>query len=73
MHYYQPIRSAVYLYHIVNVCIDHLQLKQAIDSGTVFAGYMEGSLLFRPTYRYDVGTDDYDTSEKMRIPAWTGK
>lgn len=20
----------------------------------------------------DVGTDDYDTSEKQRIPAWTG-
>jgi hypothetical protein len=37
-----------------------------------FDGYEEGPLTFRPTYRYDVGTDDYDTSEKMRIPAWTG-
>jgi hypothetical protein len=44
-----------------------------MDTGAAFAGYTEGPLLFRPTYRYDVGTDYYDTSEKMRIPAWTGK
>lgn len=43
-----------------------------MDAGIAFAGYEEGSLLFRPTYRYDLGTDTYDTSEKMRIPAWTG-
>ena len=43
-----------------------------MDIGAAFAGYQEGPLLFRPTYRYDVGTDDYDTSEKFRIPAWTG-
>ena len=43
-----------------------------MDSGAAFNGYEEGPLIFRPTYRYDVGTDTYDTSEKMRIPAWTG-
>lgn len=43
-----------------------------MDAGIVFAGYHEGPLLFRPTYRYDIGTDTYDTSEKMRVPAWTG-
>jgi len=49
------------------------QLRHAMDSHTAFAGYEEGPLLFRPTYRYDLGTDIYDTSEKMRIPAWTGE
>ena len=49
-----------------------LQLKQVMDAGIAFTGYQEGPLLFRPTYRYDLGTDNYDTSEKMRIPAWTG-
>lgn len=44
-----------------------------MDTGDAFSGYEEGPLLFRPTYRYDLGTDVYDTSEKMRIPAWTGK
>ena len=48
------------------------QLNFAMSSGTAFSGYVEGPIVFRPTYRYDVGTDNYDTSEKMRIPAWTG-
>ncbi|KAJ3575821.1 hypothetical protein NP233_g830 [Leucocoprinus birnbaumii] len=49
------------------------QLRYAMDTGLAFTGYEEGPLLFRPTYRYDVGTDNYDTSEKMRIPAWTDR
>ncbi|KAF9006532.1 DNase I-like protein [Cyathus striatus] len=49
------------------------QLKMAMDSRVAFGEYEEGPLLFRPTYRYDVGTDVYDTSEKMRIPAWTDR
>jgi hypothetical protein len=44
-----------------------------MDVKAVFEGYEEGPLSFPPTYRYDVGTDNYDTSEKLRIPAWTGK
>ncbi|RXW21953.1 hypothetical protein EST38_g3922 [Candolleomyces aberdarensis] len=47
------------------------QLQQAIDNRQAFFGYEEGPVLFRPTYRYDYGTNTYDTSEKMRIPAWT--
>ncbi|KAF5363510.1 hypothetical protein D9756_000348 [Leucocoprinus leucothites] len=49
------------------------QLRYVMDTGSAFTGYEEGPLLFRPTYRYDVGTDNYDTSEKMRIPAWTDR
>ncbi|PPQ77402.1 hypothetical protein CVT25_010984 [Psilocybe cyanescens] len=49
------------------------QLRNAIDNHAAFYGYEEGPLLFRPTYRYDLGTDNYDTSEKMRIPAWTDR
>jgi hypothetical protein len=48
------------------------QLKQAMASGVAFTEYDEAPILFDPTYRYNVGTDLYDTSEKMRIPAWTG-
>ena len=46
------------------------QLKQAQASGAAFADFREGALTFEPTYKYDVGTTDYDTSEKRRAPAW---
>lgn len=29
--------------------------------GRVFAGYQEGDITFLPTYKYDNGTDVYDT------------
>ncbi|KAF8504208.1 DNase I-like protein [Gautieria morchelliformis] len=49
------------------------QLKQAMDMQAAFVGFEEGPILFPPTYRYDVGTSNYDTSEKARIPAWTDR
>lgn len=32
--------------------------------------FNELPISFPPTYKYDVGTDNYDTSEKKRAPAW---
>ncbi|KUI71276.1 hypothetical protein VM1G_06934 [Cytospora mali] len=32
--------------------------------------FEEMPIMFAPTYKYDVGTDNYDTSEKKRSPAW---
>ncbi|WYZ38573.1 hypothetical protein EsH8_III_000487 [Colletotrichum jinshuiense] len=32
--------------------------------------FEEMPITFAPTYKYDVGTDNYDTSEKKRSPAW---
>ncbi|KAG8451489.1 hypothetical protein GDO86_003626 [Hymenochirus boettgeri] len=46
------------------------QLKQQIDDKAVFDGYTEGQISFQPTYKYDTGSDEWDTSEKCRIPAW---
>ena len=40
------------------------------SSSQVFRGFVEGSLTFAPTYKYDQFSDDYDTSEKCRTPAW---
>ena len=36
----------------------------------VFQDYNEGPLEFAPTYKYDLNSDYYDTSEKFRSPAW---
>ncbi|KAL1297772.1 hypothetical protein AAFC00_006309 [Neodothiora populina] len=32
--------------------------------------FKEMPITFAPTYKYNVGTDDYDSSEKKRAPAW---
>uniref|UniRef100_A0A3Q3LA69 phosphoinositide 5-phosphatase n=1 Tax=Mastacembelus armatus TaxID=205130 RepID=A0A3Q3LA69_9TELE len=46
------------------------QLKRQIDKEAVFDGFMEGQIHFQPTYKYDTGSDQWDTSEKCRVPAW---
>lgn len=46
------------------------QLKQQHKLHQVFSGYTEGTILFKPTYKYDAGTDNWDSSEKNRAPAW---
>ncbi|XP_004544690.1 inositol polyphosphate 5-phosphatase K [Maylandia zebra] len=49
------------------------QLNMAKDSETVLEGFQEGPLKFPPTYKFDVGTNTYDTSGKKRKPAWTDR
>ena len=47
------------------------QLLAAIAAGDAFRGFTDvGPLNFMPTYKFDKGTSDYDTSEKQRVPAW---
>ncbi|KAH0541936.1 hypothetical protein FGG08_003656 [Glutinoglossum americanum] len=56
------------------------QLNLQMVAGLTFPFYSEARITFMPTYKYDVGTDSYDTSsdsgvltlrrEKARIPAW---
>uniref|UniRef100_A0A8B9J759 phosphoinositide 5-phosphatase n=1 Tax=Astyanax mexicanus TaxID=7994 RepID=A0A8B9J759_ASTMX len=49
------------------------QLVEQKNAGLVFRGFIEGKLDFAPTYKYDLFSDDYDTSEKCRTPAWTDR
>ena len=39
-------------------------------SGFRLSSFAEAPITFAPTYKYDVGTDEYDSSEKRRSPAW---
>lgn len=49
------------------------QLNLGMVAGETFRYYNEGMIHFPPTYKFDNGTDHYDTSEKQRIPAWTDR
>lgn len=48
------------------------QLIHAMNTNAAFSSYKEEAITFSPTYRYDLHSNKYDTSEKQRIPAWTG-
>ncbi|PWY64722.1 SacI domain and endonuclease/exonuclease/phosphatase family protein [Aspergillus heteromorphus CBS 117.55] len=49
---------------------DNDQLNLQMVAGRAFHFYTEGPITFPPTYKYDIGGNEYDTSEKARIPAW---
>lgn len=53
--------------------IKYDQLSTEKKAGRVLFGFEEGQLNFAPTYKYDKGTNIYDTSEKQRIPSWTDR
>ena len=52
--------------------LEHDQLLKEIASNQYCAlrSFSEANISFAPTYKFDPGTNDYDTSEKERIPAW---
>lgn len=49
------------------------QLNLQMVAGLTFQYYSESRITFMPTYKFDIGNDTYDTSEKARIPAWTDR
>lgn len=64
-------------YFIENGAFDELtvvdQLNQEITRKGAFYGFKEGVIKFYPTYKFDKGTSNYDSSEKQRIPSWTDR
>lgn len=46
------------------------QLCKQRKLALVFRGFSEGQIRFPPTYKYNPGTDEFDSSEKARAPAW---
>ncbi|XP_049868542.1 synaptojanin-1 [Pectinophora gossypiella] len=53
--------------------LENDQLLKQKSQDLVFKNCFEGEITFPPTYKYDLFSDDYDTSEKCRAPAWTDR
>ncbi|CAK9442306.1 uncharacterized protein LODBEIA_P60490 [Lodderomyces beijingensis] len=49
------------------------QLTEERHKRGAFQEFTEGVIKFYPTYKFDKGTSDYDTSEKQRVPSWTDR
>ncbi|GLV34574.1 Inositol polyphosphate 5-phosphatase E [Carabus blaptoides fortunei] len=49
------------------------QLKNVLADGAAFKGFCEANITFPPTYKYDPGTQQFDTSAKQRTPAYTDR
>ena len=49
---------------------DQLLREIKFNQGCRLRGFAEGPLTFNPTYKYDPRSNEYDTSEKHRPPAW---
>lgn len=49
------------------------QLSQALSDCAAFKGFREAKITFPPTYKYDPGTQQFDTSSKQRAPAYTDR
>ncbi|CAK7566625.1 MAG: hypothetical protein SEPTF4163_004574 [Sporothrix epigloea] len=49
---------------------DQLLVARRRNAAFRLRAFDELPIRFDPTYKYDVGTDNYDTSEKKRSPAW---
>jgi len=54
--------------------MDHLLARDQLNvqraAGDCFSDFEEAPITFPPTFKYDVGTNNFDTSAKQRIPAW---
>jgi len=58
---------------LMNKLLRRDQLLQTIASGRAFPQFSEGKITFLPTFKFDKGTQNYDTSHKQRVPAWTDR
>ncbi len=53
--------------------LEHDQLHIEHKAGRVLNDMVEGKITFQPTYKFDAGTQLYDTSEKKRVPSYTDR
>ncbi|XP_066294080.1 phosphatidylinositol polyphosphate 5-phosphatase type IV-like isoform X2 [Branchiostoma lanceolatum] len=53
--------------------VAHDQLTNFMKKEEAFVGFKESQIRFPPTYKFDLNTDHYDTSPKLRVPSYTDR
>ncbi|XP_018324619.1 inositol polyphosphate 5-phosphatase E isoform X2 [Agrilus planipennis] len=59
--------------HMPHGYMHHDQLCTVLADGAAFHGFTEANITFPPTYKYDPGTQNFDSSSKQRTPAYTDR
>lgn len=59
--------------HLPHGYMHYDQLCSVLSDGAAFRGFSEANITFPPTYKYDTGTQNFDTSSKQRTPAYTDR
>ncbi|OHS99993.1 Endonuclease/Exonuclease/phosphatase family protein [Tritrichomonas foetus] len=49
------------------------QLHETQTNDKIIGSFIEPEIKFNPTFKYDMGVDQYDTSPKHRVPSWTDR
>ncbi|KAJ3192235.1 hypothetical protein HK101_006855 [Irineochytrium annulatum] len=49
---------------------DQLTRQHIVNPAFGFRGFSEGPLNFAPTFKYDINSQNYDSSDKKRVPSW---
>ncbi|ANB15579.1 phosphatidylinositol-3-/phosphoinositide 5-phosphatase INP53 [Sugiyamaella lignohabitans] len=68
----ERVRGLIERGHI-RAIFEYDQLNNQMIKGETFPYYNEMEINFMPTYKFDNGTDIYDSSEKARVPSWTDR
>lgn len=53
--------------------LEHDQLRMTLNEGLIMKGFQEAAIVFPPTYKYDPGSQNFDSSGKQRSPAYTDR
>jgi hypothetical protein len=54
----------------LSALLSYDQFLKVRDSNPCFSELVEGHLSFNPTYKFNINSNEYDTSKKNRVPAW---
>ena len=54
-------------------CLEFDELSILLRTHFIFKQFEEQKIAFDPTYKYNLNSHQYDSSAKMRKPAWTDR